>query len=258
MVKALLGFVELAAAIKFLSNADLVWNWGLVSRPLAIAAWIAIFMLAGLYVLGVYTLKGSEKPKHIGTGRLFLAVPLLLFSFYLIPGLLGANLGIWDAWLPPKQSTDVSVVRTLAMMGGATSLKTESENWSEDYQAALEEAKRENIPIFIDFTGYTCTNCRHMEANVFPKLSIQERFQQMKKVRLYTDDGTDGPENQKLQLEITGTVALPTYVILDPDTGKVLKQYVGQAGEKEFQNFLDSGLALFKTRQNSDTQLGMK
>src|SRR6056297_253194 len=86
IVKVLLGFIELAAAIKFLSNADLVWEWGLISRPLTIAAWIAIFLMAGLYVLGMYTIKHESKPEQIGTGRLMLAIPLFLFSFYLIPG----------------------------------------------------------------------------------------------------------------------------------------------------------------------------
>src|SRR5690606_9254680 len=102
-----------AAAFKFLSNADLVWEWGLISRPLTIASWIAIFMLAGFYILGLFALKHEEKPKSINTGRLFLSIPFLMFSFYLIPGLLVSSLGIWDAFLPPKQPTDVSLVASI-------------------------------------------------------------------------------------------------------------------------------------------------
>lgn len=250
VVKVLLGFIELAAAFKFLSNADLVWQWGMVSRPLAIAAWIAIFFLAGLYVLGMYTLHDEPKRKHVGTGRLFVALPLFLFSFYLIPGLLGANLGIWDAWLPPKQSSDVSIVRTISASSGMGASQNEVENWSKSYQSSVENARKEGKPIFIDFTGYTCTNCRDMEANIFPLASIQQQFEQMEKVRLYTDDGTDGPANQRFQLEMTGTVALPTYTVVDPNTEQVLEQWVGMADENEFRNFLNRGIAEFEKSKN--------
>ncbi|MDZ7771782.1 MAG: cytochrome c biogenesis protein CcdA [Balneolaceae bacterium] len=250
VVKVLLGFVELAAAVKFLSNADLVLGWGLVSRPLAIAAWIAIFLMAGLYVLGVYTLKHEPEKKKVGAGRIMLALPMLLFCFYLLPGLLGANLGIWDAWLPPKQASDVSVVRSLAMMGGGAGA-IENEGWSEDYQASLERARAEGRPIFIDFTGYTCTNCRDMEANVFPLAEIQQRFDRMEKVKLYTDDGQHGLARQKFQLQMTGTVALPTYVVIDPASEEVLIQHTGMASPERFRDFLDRGLARFEEASSS-------
>lgn len=256
IVKVLLGFIELAAAFKFLSNADLVWEWGLVSRPLTIAAWIAIFLMAGLYVLGVYSVKHEKRPEQIGTGRLMLAIPFLLFSFYLIPGLLGASLGIWDSWLPPKQATDVSVVYSISQRGGGAS-EAEWEDWSSNYEESVQKAKSESIPVFIDFTGYTCTNCRAMETNVFPLQPIQERFAMMEKVRLYTDDGTDGPANQKFQFELTGTVALPTYVIVNPDNGKVINQLVGYSDKEEFQQFLQTGLNRFKNQQGMSTQVGL-
>lgn len=256
IVKVLLGFIELAAAIKFLSNADLVWEWGLISRPFAIATWIAIFLLAGLYILGVYSISQDTKPKAIGTGRLMLAMPFILFSFYLIPGLMGASLGIWDAWLPPKQATDVSVVQSLAQRSGAGGNTAAEESWSSNYEESVAIAQKENKPVFIDFTGYTCTNCRAMETNVFPLDDIQKRFAKMQQVRLYTDDGTEGPKNQRFQFEITGTVALPTYVIVDPQSGRVLEQLVGYADENEFQQFLDLGLQRFE-KINSNFQTGI-
>lgn len=246
IVKVLLGFIELAAAVKFLSNADLVWEWGLISRPFAIATWIAIFLMTGLYLLGVYSINNDTRPTKIGTGRLMLAMPFILFSFYLIPGLMGASLGIWDSWLPPKQVTDVSVVRSLAQQGGGSANSSEAENWTSNYDEALEIAQKENKPVFIDFTGYTCTNCRAMETNVFPLAEIQKRFAKMKQVRLYTDDGSDGPENQKFQFEFTGTVALPTYVIVDPENEKIMDQLVGYANKETFRQFLDSGLQRFE------------
>lgn len=245
IVKVLLGFVELAAAIKFISNADLVWNWGIVTRPFAIAAWIAIFLLAGLYVLGVYSVKHETKPEQIGTGRLLLSLPFLLFSFYLIPGLLGASLGIWDAWLPPKQATDVSVVYSISQRGGGSA--DMDENWSADYASSLDEARENSRLLFIDFTGYTCTNCRAMEANVFPLEEIQQRFQKMELVRLYTDGGESGPANQKFQFELTGTVALPTYTLVDPHTEQIVEQLVGYADKDKFRRFLDSGLKRFNS-----------
>lgn len=256
IVKVILGFIELAAAFKFLSNADLVWQWGLISRPFTIAAWIAIFFLTGLYVLGAYSLKYESKPESIGTGRLMLSMPFLLFSFYLIPGLMGSSLGIWDSWLPPKQATDVSVVRSLAQQGGVSGNTADAEMWSSNYNESVEEAKRENKPVFIDFTGYTCTNCRAMETNVFPLEPVQKRFAKMQQVRLYTDDGSEGPANQRFQFELTGTVALPTYVIVDPQNEKVLEQLVGYANEKEFQQFLDTGLQRF-SKINNQFQTGI-
>ncbi len=242
IAKVLLGFIELAAAFKFLSNADLVWEWGLVSRPFTVAAWIAISLLAGLYVLGVFAMRHESKPKTIGTGRLLLSMPFLLFSFYLIPGLLGASLGIWDAWLPPKQATDISIVSSISQTGASAA---SAENWSDDYRASLERAAESQKPVFIDFTGYTCTNCRAMESNVFPLASVQQAFEKMELVRLYTDDGAEGPAHQKFQFELTGTVALPTYVIINPNTEEVINQLEGYSKKEVFQKFLKQGLTIF-------------
>ena len=254
VVKVLLGFIELAAAFKFLSNADLVWDWGLISRPFTIAAWIAIFLLAGLYVLGVFTMKHEEKPERIGTGRLMVAIPFLLFSFYLIPGLMGASLGIWDSWLPPKQATDVSVVYSISQRGGHGQ-NIESEQWSDNFDASVTRAAASGRPVFIDFTGYTCTNCRAMESNVFPLEQVQNRFAKMELVRLYTDDGTDGPANQKFQFKLTGTVALPTYVIVNPDTEQVIAQLVGYTQKEKFQQFLEYGLTKFNAQRQAISEL---
>lgn len=247
IVKVLLGFIELAAAIKFISNVDLVMGWGLVSRPFAIAAWMAIFFVAGLYVLGFFALKHDTKPESVTTGRLLISLPLLLFTFYLMPGLMGASLGIWDSWLPPKMQTDVSVVGTIAAMGGGGSGSADAEGWTQDYEAALEEAKEEGIPVFIDFTGYTCTNCRAMESNVFPLAEVREQFDKMKLVHLYTDGGARAQENQQLQFALTGNVALPTYVILDPNTELVIAQELGYVDEDKFISFLKKGIDSFNS-----------
>ncbi|PKD45123.1 protein-disulfide reductase DsbD family protein [Rhodohalobacter barkolensis] len=243
VVKVILGFVILAASIKFLANADIIFEWGVITRPLGIAAWITFFFLAGLYILGFFALHGEEKPKSITTGRLLLAMPFLLFSFYLIPGLMGASLGIWDAWLPAAKSTDVSVVRSISAAGGSSAVESE---WSDNYDASVETAIADNVPIFVDFTGYTCTNCRAMEATVFPLDNIQEKFSQMEKVKLYTDGGNSAEENQQFQFDLTGTLALPTYAIVDPHSGKVLDQLIGFTRAQDFEEFLSRGIERYQ------------
>ncbi|XWN35956.1 MAG: cytochrome c biogenesis protein CcdA [Balneola sp.] len=247
IVKVLLGFIELAAAFKFLSNADLVWEWGIVSRPLTIAFWIVIFLMAGFYVLGFITLKHESKPEQISTGRMLLAMPFLMFSFYLIPGLMGSSLGIWDAFLPPKQPTDVSLVASIGA-GGAVGATSADEGWSKDFEASKETAKTDGRPVFIDFTGYTCTNCRAMETNVFPLAEVQEAFGQMELVKLYTDGGKDAKQNQMIQFELTGNIALPTYVIYDPISETVIDQVLGYTKDDKFTSFLQEGLNEFKSR----------
>ncbi len=248
VVKVVLGFIILAASIKFLANADIVWQWGIISRPLGIAIWITLFFLTGLYLLGTFSLHGDQKPESITTGRLLVAIPFLLFSFYLIPGLLGASLGIWDSWLPAKKPTDVSVVNSIGSAG--TNNSQSGEIWSDDYEASVDNAISENRPLFIDFTGYTCTNCRAMENTVFPLEDVQLRFEQMEKVKLYTDGGTDAEENQQFQFELTGTVALPTYAIVDPESGRVLDQLIGYTRAEAFEEFLGRGIERYNKLNN--------
>jgi len=243
VVKVILGFIILAASIKFLANADIIFEWGLITRPLGIAAWITFFFIAGLYLLGFFALHGEEKPKSITTGRLLLAIPFFLFSFYLIPGLMGASLGIWDAWLPSSKATDVSVVRSISVSGNGEAVESQ---WSDNYEESLEKAVADNVPVFVDFTGYTCTNCRAMEATVFPLENIQEKFSQMEQVKLYTDGGSKAEENQQLQFDITGTLALPTYVIIDPHSGQVLDQLIGFTRASEFEEFLNRGIDRYR------------
>jgi len=243
VVKVILGIVILAASVKFLANADIIWQWGLITRPLGIAIWMTLFFIGGLYLLGSFALHGEEKPKSITTGRLLLAMPFVLFSFYLIPGLLGASMGIWDAWLPARQATDVSVVNSISTAGGSGSA---IDTWSDNYDESVENAIAQNLPLFVDFTGYTCTNCRAMESTVFPQLNIIERFEKMEKVKLYTDGGAKASENQQFQFELTGTLALPTYAIVDPHTGRVLDQLIGFTRAAEFEEFLDRGIGRYQ------------
>jgi len=239
-VKVILGFLELGAAIKFLSNADLVWSWGIISRPFAIATWIAICILATLYILGKIKFEYERGTESVTAVKLLIAIPILTFAFYLIPGLLGSSLGVWDAWLPPKQATDVSLVS-----GFSSSVLNDGseEGWSSTVEEATDAAIQSGKYIFIDFTGYTCTNCRAMEANVFPNAEVKKRFDQFELVKLYTDDGAAGPENQLYQFKLTGSVALPTYAIIDANTGNLIAKKTGYIDKDDFVNFLDAVLA---------------
>jgi thiol:disulfide interchange protein DsbD len=241
-VKVMLGFVELAAAFKFISNADLVWQWGLVSRPLTISFWIAISLLAAAYMLGKLHMPHEAEPRKPGFSGLMTGLAFLAFGIYLLPGLMGASLGIWDAWLPPKQATDLSLVSGLS----AGRVQSESgEEWLTTYEEGVARSKSSGKPIFIDFTGYTCTNCRAMEANVFPLEEVKTRFDAFERVQLYTDDGSKGPDHQLFQFKLTGTVALPTYAIVDPATGQLLAKLSGYAKADEFVSFLDKGLSKY-------------
>lgn len=238
-VKVVLGFIELGAAVKFLSNADLVWGWEIISRPFALAIWISISVLAAFYILGKLRFAYEKVVESITTWRLLFAIPFLTLAFYLLPGLFGASLGIWDAWLPPKQATDVSIVAGLSSVNSSGS---EWDKWSNSVTEASEASIESQKLVFIDFTGYTCTNCRAMEANVFPTSEVKQRFEQFELVRLYTDDGVDGPKNQLYQFELMGTVALPSYAIIDGKTGKLLAKKSGYINKEEFVQFLDKSL----------------
>ena len=244
-VKVTLGFVELAAALKFLSNADLIWGWGLLSRPLAIALTVVIFALAGFYLLGTVRLKDEPPVQTVGSLRLLAAMGFLGLALYLVPGLLGAPLGTLDAYLPPRQAGDMRLAA--AAGGGAEGAGESAFDWvTDDPEAALERARAAGQPLFIDFTGYTCTNCRAMEANVFPVPAVAERLRgDFVLLRLYTDDRPDGPRFQRYQLRLTGTTALPTYAVVDPVSEKLLARHSGTASPARFAAFLTRAAAAF-------------
>ncbi len=247
-LKGVLGFVEIAAALKFLSNADLVWGLGLLPRPLAIALLIVIFALAGLYLLGKLPLKGPEtdygevRPVPIGGLRLLTAMVFFGLAFYFVPGLLGAPLGGFDAFLPPRRATDVSLLA--GMQAGASEAWGEF-GWYQSREVAFAEAERTGLPVLIDFTGYTCTNCRHMEATVLSKPAIAARIERgFVPLQLWTDHAETGPALQRYQLELTGRIALPTYAVVAPD-GRLVSQLSGVTSLERFAAFLDAGRAAF-------------
>jgi len=228
-VKVVMGFVLLAAMLKYASNIDQVLQLGWITRERFLAGWFVLFALAGLYLLGLLKLEGNEDGDHLGIGRLIVASFLLIFAFSLLPGMFGAPLGELDAYVPAAAGGP------LALNGRATGT---SQVWMKNqYQEALDQARAENKLVLVTFTGYACTNCHWMKANMFPRPQIAEAAKNLVLVELYTD-GTDkeSEENQKLQDEKFSTVAIPYYAILDPD-GKVIASFA-KGMTKDTQEFL--------------------
>ena len=217
-IKATLGFVELAAALKFLSNADQVWNWRLLTGPVLLAAWAVIFLCAALYLWGPLrfgVVAELEKPgARVPAVRAAFAGAFLLLTAYCFWGLAGRPVAVFAAFLPP------------AGYGGAGGGADAGLPFLTDYGAALAQAKAEGKPLFVDFTGVTCTNCRWNEKNVFPRADIKDQLGQFVRVQLYTDRPGDRA-NQQLQLAKFGDVALPLYGVIDPQTGAVVDKYAG-------------------------------
>ncbi len=245
-VKVILGFIEIAAAVKFLSNADLVWGFGLISRTLGIAFVLVVFFLAGLYLLGKLRFPHDAPVEAVGVGRLFSAIFFFVLSLYMLPGLLGAPLRGLDAYLPPKMETDVSIY---SLIGASNQSGVGNEdNWFiDDIEGAFAEAEAQQRPLFVDFSGWTCTNCRQMEANVFPRPEIASRFtSDFVLLRLYTDDLAQGDTFNQFQMDLTGTPALPTFAIVSPTDRQLISRRSAMMTEDEFAAFLDAGVASFR------------
>ena len=202
-LKVLMGFLEIAAAMKFLSNADLVWGWGIFTRDSVLAVWIALGILAVLYVLGYFRFSHDAPIESVGAVRLSVVLLLLAGTVALIPGLFGKRLGELGSFLPP----------------GPTQSAEGQLRWIlNDYNGARQEALKQHRLVFVDFTGYTCTNCRWMEANMFPRPEVRQEMEKFVTVRLYTDgSGPIYKQQQEMERIQFHTIALPLYAILKPE-----------------------------------------
>ena len=235
--KVVMGFLELAAAFKFISNTDLVWGWGFFSHNIVLAVWAILMILCGIYLLGKIRFPHDSPVEFLSAGRLVISTIFLVFGLYLSSGLYGQRLhGLIYSYLPPQMN--------LGDPGSSSSAVSYHDGltWYKDLNEAFEVSRSSGQPIFVDFTGYTCTNCRWMEVNVFIKPEIKERFEKMTLVQLYTDGGPNHKENQIYEIERFGTAALPYYVILTPND-EVISTFPGMTRNiNDFIDFLDSGL----------------
>ncbi|SFQ69092.1 protein-disulfide reductase DsbD family protein [Hymenobacter arizonensis] len=287
-VKVTLGFVELMLALKFLSTADLAYHWQLLDRDVYIVLWIVLSALLGFYLLGKFRLSHDSPLDHLSVGRLLMAVLAFAFTVYLVPGLFGAPLPLLAGYLPPQTKRDFSLAT--ASQSTATPARQSANALCEpprfgeflelphnlDGYFDLEQAKRcarqQNKPIFIDFTGHACVNCRKMEATVWSDPQVLQRLRNdFVVVALYVDDKSElpktewytsprdkqlkttlGKQNADLQVTRYGFNAQPYYVIIDPDdaTGKPLVTPIAyEPNVAQFSAFLDAGLKQFRGQQ---------
>ncbi len=241
-VKVVMGFLEIAAAMKFLSNVDLVWgagmsasgalNYGKVfTREVVLIIWIAVGLGICLYILGLFKFRHDSPVKKITALRVGFAVAFLALVVYLGSGLLGKKLGELESFLPPKNAES-----KFNLLGN----RNEELKWiTNDFQRALSDAKAQNKLVFVDFTGYTCTNCRWMEANMFPRPEVRAEMEKYVLASLYTDgDSEIYDQQQQFQQETFQTVALPFYAIFNAD-GMPLATFPGLTrNADEFVDFL--------------------
>ena len=236
-IKVVMGFLEIAAAMKFLSNADLAKGWGILPKELFLAVWIACFILIALYILGIYRLPHDSPVESVGTTRIMFALFFASVTFYLFTGLNDKKLGELDAFLPPYGNASVSIAGT-----NIQNPKNELV-WSDNYEESVKKAKSDNKMIFVDFTGYQCTNCRWMEQNMFDKKEIVNLLSKYILVRLYTDRRNDpvNQANKELQMKRFNSINQPLYVIYTPDENLVgTKTFTRD--QSEFVDFLKNGI----------------
>ncbi|MDX2177119.1 MAG: cytochrome c biogenesis protein CcdA [Candidatus Sumerlaeia bacterium] len=236
--KVVMGLLELAAAFKFISNADQIWRWGIFNREVVLSAWVAISAAIALYLLNkIRTPHDTDEPT-VGPVRLILAVSFATLALVMSVGLYGGRLPSFIAsYLPVDIEAESS-----AAGGGSRVASLESElSFHKTWEAGLAEAQATGKPLFLDFTGYTCTNCRLMERNVFPKPEVEALLSDFVRVKLYTDDAVVGEAHQEFQIERFGTVALPTYVVLTPQ-GETVAIEGYQPNSAKFAEFLRKGL----------------
>ena len=235
-VKVVMGFLELAASCKFLSNVDLVWNLGFFTRYSVLAIWIVISCLTGLYLLGKLRLPHDSELETISVPRLVLSIVLFTFAIYMSKGLSGYSLHSFiDAYLPPDLHSRLDYTSN-------TEVPDNSLSWVMEFEEGLKQSEQTGKPMFVNFTGYTCTNCRWMESNMFKDPQIVSRLKQFVLIELFTDGGANKDKNQQMEIDRFGTTALPFYVLLSPEDREITRFPGLTRNKNRFIEFLDQGL----------------
>lgn len=235
-VKVVMGFLILAAMLKYLSNVDAVMQWELLTRERFLALWVVLFALPGLYLLGKLPMDGIKIGEQLGVGRALTGTLFLAFALSLVPGMFGANLGELEAYVPFAKEN--------AGLFGKGNGEAKLAWMKNDLEGALLRAKAENKLVFVNFTGVACTNCHWMKANMFPKPEVRAAMEKFVLVELYTDE-LDDPKSeafQKMQERLFQTVGIPYYAVLNADQ-EVVGSFPGLTKDaKEFVSFLNTAL----------------
>jgi thiol:disulfide interchange protein DsbD len=283
-VKVILGFIELALGLKFLSVADQTYHWGILDREVYLALWIIIFILMGFYLLGKIRFIHDSDVKHISVPRLSLVIITFSFVVYLIPGMFGAPLKALSGYLPPMTTHDFDLENIVRNDGSALGNEAregaicEIPKYHEflhlphgikgyfDFEQGLACAKQLNKPIYIDFTGHGCVNCREMEANVWSDPGVLKRLkEEFVVISLYVDDKTQLPETEWVLSSADGKIkksigkiyadmqiynfnvnAQPYYILLGHNGELLAKPRAYNLDVEEFIAFLDTGINNFK------------
>ena len=272
-VKVVLGFIEVALGFKFLNIADMTYHWGLLDREVYLAIWIVVFSLLGLYLLGKIKFANDSPVEHVSVTRLTLAIIVFSFVVYMIPGMFGAPLKALSGYLPPMTTQD------FVLTSGGTASAAVPENTVQvkygdklkmplgipgyfDYEEGLEAARKAGKPLFIDFSGHACTNCREMESRVWSDPQVLKMLKEDYVVlALYADDKmtvdkedwittdngrvlkTLGKINSYISEKNYNVNAQPYYILLDAETGEYLAPGRGyNLDVAEFVEFLKTGL----------------
>ncbi len=286
-VKVTLGFIELALALKFLSAADLINDWGLLKREYFLALWIVIFFLLGLYLLGKLMFSHDTATHHISVTRLLLAIVAFAFTAYMIPGLWGAPVNILSGIAPPNEYNEGPWINNSLNAGIAQNntetSKTKTKKYEAyfknktplgldayyDYQEALAEARRVKKPLMIDFTGIVCTNCRKMENTIWANPGILKRLKEnVVLVSLFMDDKhqldsnevyiskrssqkitTIGDKWNDFAATVFNSNSEPYYILLDQNEKLLVEPMGYDPDPSKFANFLDNGKTEYQHRQ---------
>jgi thioredoxin-related protein len=261
-VKVVLGFVELALALKFLSTVDLAYHWGILTREVFLAVWIVISILLGFYLLGKIKMPHDSDVPHVSVARVLLATIAFIFAAYLIPGMWGAPVKFVSGYLPPSN------YREWKDPEAGNSECPHDLSCFHDLDEGLCYAKKVGKPVFIDFTGYACVNCRRMEDKVWPEANI-DRYLREKYVviSLFVDDKAEIPAALQFTDSTFGLInqvgkkwsmiessyykqnSQPLYVLVD-NNGKILVPPQGYTPvASEYETYLESGIKEYEKRK---------
>lgn len=237
-IKVVFGFVEVAFAISYFARVDSLLSWSFISREVVLAVWAGCSILIMFYILGTYRMELDSPVNHIGGFRALLAIVFATTTFYLFAGIQGGSVGPLEPFVYVESSKQVAQFSANTTTESSSKGNAE-EQWFDDLDKALIVAKKENKPVFVDFTGVSCTNCRWMEKNMFPKPKVRELMNSMVLVRAYTDRRNNPMDNKYKEMQSSrfNSTLLPLYVLLTPDNKLIgSSSYTDQ--EQEFIAFL--------------------